>query len=68
MLIIIWIIILFSNNMQKGNTCQGGPGGPALLRNLLVCLFLQSNIFIPFYYIKVTPISPIHVCKKEHNS
>ena len=38
--------------MQKGNTCQGGPGGPALLRNLLVCMFLQSNmVSLPYYYI-----------------
>ena len=31
---------------------QGGPGGPALLRFLRVCLYLQSNmVSIPYYYI-----------------
>ena len=31
---------------------QGGTCGPALLRNLLICLFLQSNMSsLPYYYI-----------------
>lgn len=53
--------------MQKGNTYHGGPGGPALLRNLLVCLFLQSNIF-SFLLYKSDAWSTYSYLQKEHNS